>query len=146
MKRRTFLKKTTAGAVCACLSCAGFAEALENPKKYAKGYRVEGNVLIIDLKEYKELMDVGDSDTIKVDKIKVIVIHPAEGVYKAFLNKCTHKGGRVVYKRWDDYMQCTLHGSRFDIAGKVIKGPAELPLKEYKTTLDNDQLSIYLET
>jgi cytochrome b6-f complex iron-sulfur subunit len=146
MKRRTFLKKTGAGAVCACLGCAGFAEAIEEPQKYEKDYRIEGNVLIINVKDYRKLNDVGDSDTIKVDKTKVIVIHPAENLYKAFRNKCTHKGGRVVYKRWDDYMQCTRHSSRFDISGKVIRGPAQLPLTEYKTTLDNDQLSIFLET
>ena len=37
---------------------------------------------------------------------------------------------------------CTLHGSKFNLDGKVIKGPAEHPLKKFTTSLDQEELVI----
>jgi Rieske Fe-S protein len=40
--------------------------------------------------------------------------------------------------------KCDLHGSAFNGAGKVITGPAERPLKKYKTEILSDQIIIHL--
>jgi Rieske Fe-S protein len=141
MQRRSFLKKTGSALACACL--AGGA-ALEAAEKNITQYAVEDSNLIIDLNRHPNLKEAGGSETFRAGKKKIIVLHPDEKNYKAFENKCTHMGGQVSYRPKDGFMQCALHGSRFDIEGHVIKGPAEKPLTELRTSLDKDQLTVYL--
>ena len=122
IQRRTFLKKTGSTFVCLCL--AGSA-ALEAAEKNITQYAVEDSKLVIDLNEHPQLKGVGGSETFQADKKKIIVLHSDEESYKAFENKCTHMGGQVSYRPKDGFMQCALHGSRFNIEGRVVKGPAK---------------------
>jgi len=145
IQRRIFLKKTGSAVACACLGCAGIVESAD---KYMAGPagqgRVEDSKLIIDLNKNPKLKEVGGWANFDVGDKKVVVLHPAEPDYKAFLNKCTHQGGQLSYRHKDGFTQCALHGSRFDTAGRVVKGPATLPITEFRTNLDKDQLIVYL--
>ena len=141
IQRRTFLKKT--GSTLTCLCLAG-GSALEAAEKNITQYAVEDSKLEIDLNNHPKLKEVGGSETFQADKKKIIVLHPDERSYKAFQNKCTHMGGQVSYRPKDGFMQCALHGSRFDTEGRVVKGPAAKPLTELRTSLDKDQLTVYL--
>jgi Rieske Fe-S protein len=62
--------------------------------------------------------------------------------YEALLLKCTHQDNQL--SPGGNGYTCSLHGSQFDKDGHVIKGPAEHPLKQYKTTTDQDKLIIHL--
>ena len=54
----------------------------------------------------------------------------ASGTYKAFSSICTHEGCSV--NGYDGtVLICPCHGSRYDLTGKVVAGPAPLPLREY---------------
>jgi len=141
IRRRAFLKKTGATLACVCLACG---EALEAAEKNITQYAVEDSNLIIDLSKHPNLKEAGGSETFHAGKKKIIVLHPDEKNYKAFENKCTHMGGRVSYRPKDGFMQCALHGSRFDTEGRVVRGPAQKPLTEFRTSLDKDQLTVYL--
>ena len=66
-----------------------------------------------------------------------------DDTYEALLLQCTHQQNRLGVMA-DGYV-CALHGSRFGAHGQVLKGPAEQPLKRYKTTTDQDQLVIHLK-
>lgn len=55
------------------------------------------------------------------------------GVAKAFLAKCTHLGCSIRKSEGNE-MICQCHGSRFNLSGEAIKGPAINPLKELKIT------------
>lgn len=50
--------------------------------------------------------------------------------YKAVQMRCTHQGAGLKIR--DNALYCGLHGSRFDVSGKVLEGPA----KEHLTTYD----------
>jgi cytochrome b6-f complex iron-sulfur subunit len=141
IQRRAFLKKT--GSAIACVCMAGGA-ALEAAEKNITQYAVEDSNLIIDLGRHPKLKEIGGSETFQASRRRIIVLHPDEKNYKAFENKCTHLGGQVSYSHKDGFMQCALHGSRFDTGGNVVKGPAEKPLTELRTSLDKDQLTVYL--
>jgi cytochrome b6-f complex iron-sulfur subunit len=145
-RRRTFLKETSTTIACVCLGCTEhlLAGDIKQSPLAKKGVKVEDSKLIIDLSKYPELKEAGGSETFPADKIKVIVVHPDEGSYVAFENKCTHQGGRLYYKHKDGFMQCSRHGSQFDTKGSVVKGPAALPLTEFRTSLDKDQLTVFL--
>jgi Rieske Fe-S protein len=56
-----------------------------------------------------------------------IIVKTAETL-KVFANKCTHAGCRIN-KEIDGQLVCPCHGSRYDSStGKVLQGPAGLPL------------------
>jgi cytochrome b6-f complex iron-sulfur subunit len=147
MQRRDFLKTTGTAVACACLGCAGLAQCADKlmaPPLPPDSYRVEGNKLIIDLNKLPKLQETGGWAATEVAGRKVIVLHPEEQQYKAFENKCPHKGGTCTYKHKEGVMQCVLHGSRFDMDGKVVKGPAQLPLHQFKASLDKTELTVEL--
>lgn len=63
--------------------------------------------------------------------------------FEAFSMACTHEGfqvGIVNGNRFD----CPAHGSRFDINGNVLLGPATIPLQKRPTSYDpaSDLLTI----
>lgn len=66
-----------------------------------------------------------------------------EATYTALLLECTHQENGLT-PTGNGY-HCNLHGSEFDRDGKVRKGPAELPLEKFTTTIDNDNLLIHLK-
>jgi Rieske Fe-S protein len=58
---------------------------------------------------------------------KFIVVKSAFSI-KVFSNKCTHAGCRIN-QEIDGQLVCPCHGSRYDsVTGKVLQGPAGLPL------------------
>jgi Rieske Fe-S protein len=60
--------------------------------------------------------------------------------YIALLLQCTHADNELIPAQ--SGYSCSLHGSQFNQDGKVIKGPAEISLKKYKTTISNNHLII----
>lgn len=55
---------------------------------------------------------------------------------------CTHLG--CVLNVENDKFICPCHGSMFDLAGNVIKGPALKPLKHLDFTIKNNSIIIHL--
>ena len=58
---------------------------------------------------------------------KAFVIGTANGVY-ALSAVCTHLGCIARYKSDERVIACPCHGSRFDLEGNVVHGPAPRPL------------------
>lgn len=67
----------------------------------------------------------------------VLVYNSGSNLY-VFDEFCTHQGCQVEYSETAHKFICPCHGSEFDKTGRVIKGPALLPLNrvEYKI-IDN---------
>ncbi len=61
------------------------------------------------------------------------------GLY-AISKVCTHLGCLVNHT--SDGFECPCHGSRFNAAGYVLKGPAKLPLPYLELTLSQDGLVV----
>ena len=66
----------------------------------------------------------------------VIVARPTSTTAAAFDPTCTHKGCTV--RAAGTELRCPCHGSRYAAAtGKVLKGPADAPLKSIPVTVAN---------
>jgi len=62
--------------------------------------------------------------------------------YSALLMECTHKSCELNPQ--DNYLVCPCHGSEFTNTGSVQNPPAEINLKSFKTTTDNDNIYVQL--
>jgi len=66
-----------------------------------------------------------------------------DNTWSALLLKCTHQDNQLTTT--GNGYTCSLHGSAFNTAGGVTKGPAERALKQYVTTTDQTNLTIHLK-
>ena|SRR5205809_3425421 len=65
----------------------------------------------------------------------VIINRASGGQFIALNSECTHAGCAVPILNAAHLMQCPCHGSQYAIDGKVIRGPAGLPLQRFNTLL-----------
>jgi cytochrome b6-f complex iron-sulfur subunit len=72
------------------------------------------------------------------------VIYNQAGDFVAYSLTCTHLGCTV--EEDDDVFVCPCHGSRYDQEGKVLKGPAQKPLKRLRVeVLEDHTLRLYTD-
>ncbi len=114
-------------------SCTPAAKVLKVP--------VNGNTLQVPLNAFADTQQLIVRPTGWV--YDIAVRKTGENHYEALLLQCTHQQNQLVVN--PNGFKCNLHGSQFDSDGKVIKGPAELPLKRYEITPDRDQLIVHLQ-
>ncbi len=73
----------------------------------------------------------------------ILVEHNSDDTYKALSGICTHQS--CVISGFDtnkSVFVCPCHGSRFDLSGNVIQGPAGSKLRGYNTRIENNSLII----
>ncbi|HWH22555.1 MAG TPA: FAD-dependent oxidoreductase, partial [Allosphingosinicella sp.] len=78
-------------------------------------------------KSFDELAP-GDAAIMKIDGDKVAAFKDEEGRVHAVSAVCTHMGCLVGWNETDRTWDCPCHGSRFELDGTVIHGPATQPL------------------
>ena len=72
---------------------------------------------------------------------EVEVTQPSAGVFKGLSAKCTHKGC-TVDKVADGTIDCPCHGSKFNLDGTVVNGPAQEPLAVENITVQGDSIML----
>ncbi|MGH7597413.1 MAG: ubiquinol-cytochrome c reductase iron-sulfur subunit, partial [bacterium] len=94
--------------------------------------REEEDYLKLALAEVPELAMPGGAvalSSAEQGELNIIVLHLGENEYIALSPICTHLGCRVRKAR--DGFDCPCHGSRYDLRGQVINGPAARPLTRF---------------
>jgi len=76
-----------------------------------------------------------------LDKPAVLLRLP-DGSYKSLSAKCTHLGCTVAFESSHEIFDCHCHGSEFDLNGKVIRGPAQLPLQQYAVSISGSDIYV----
>jgi glycine/D-amino acid oxidase-like deaminating enzyme/nitrite reductase/ring-hydroxylating ferredoxin subunit len=78
-------------------------------------------------KSFAELAP-GDAAILKIDGENIAAFKDEEGRLHAVSAACTHMGCILGWNETDRTWDCPCHGSRFELSGKVIHGPAAKPL------------------
>jgi len=78
-------------------------------------------------RSYDELAP-GDAAILKIDGDNVAAFKDEDGRVHAVSAVCTHMGCLVGWNATDRTWDCPCHGSRFELSGEVIHGPATQPL------------------
>lgn len=76
----------------------------------------------------------------QLERAAAWVIKRPDGTVRAYSPACTHLG--CAY-RWEDsrhQFACPCHGSRFDVDGAVLGGPAPRPLDRYQVKVQGGRL------
>jgi cytochrome b6-f complex iron-sulfur subunit len=69
------------------------------------------------------------------------LVNSPAGAFIAVTAQCTHQACVVSLGTGTSYV-CPCHGSEFDTSGRVIVGPASLPLQQYQTSFADPVLTI----
>lgn len=118
-----------------------FKASRHNPGKSAAKFAMENiDVASQMLKDWlfkgedAELSSInpGESRIIVRDKEKIAVHRTIGGELKAFSAVCTHMGCVVDWNNAEKSWDCPCHGTRFDVDGEVLEGPAYDPLPRIK--------------
>jgi Rieske Fe-S protein len=67
---------------------------------------------------------------------RIMLIRKGDHLY-ATTATCTHRN--CVIKCVQEELRCPCHGSRYDLAGVVTRGPAKTPLPRYAISLNSDR-------
>jgi glycine/D-amino acid oxidase-like deaminating enzyme len=78
-------------------------------------------------KDYDELSP-GQAAILKVEGENIAAFKDEAGCVHAVSAVCTHMGCLVGWNETDRTWDCPCHGSRFELSGEVIHGPATAPL------------------
>jgi Rieske Fe-S protein len=102
--------------------------------------------IVLDLtnQEYAELANVGKAMKIPNPhdaKKPIIVTRVSETDVAAFSSKCTHLGCEVKLPE-NNVIDCPCHHSKFNLSGKVIRGPAGKDLPAFSATLQGTTVTI----
>lgn len=73
----------------------------------------------------------------------VIVVNKSNNV-SVYSSKCTHLGCTIGHAENDEIV-CPCHGSRFNIEGNPLNGPAVRPLKKLAYRIDKNKQQITIE-
>lgn len=132
MDRREFV------GACACtiagLAIGGCASLVTRTVPTRDG-RIE-----LALVHYPELDERGGSLRIVPEGAKdpIYVLAQDDGTFVALSSICTHLGCTVEIE--DQRLVCPCHGSTYDRTGRVLQGPAELPLPRFRTHVGPDRV------
>jgi Rieske Fe-S protein len=77
-------------------------------------------------------LPIGEGRVIKDNGERLAVYRDHDGKVHALSSVCTHQGCQVAFNATERSWDCPCHGSRFDIDGRVLDGPATRPLESRK--------------
>jgi glycine/D-amino acid oxidase-like deaminating enzyme/nitrite reductase/ring-hydroxylating ferredoxin subunit len=73
---------------------------------------------------------VGEGRILRHAGEKLAVYRDSSGTLHALSSVCTHQGCQVAFNPVERSWDCPCHGSRFDVDGRVLDGPATKPLEK----------------
>jgi len=141
MERRQFIKQS-------CLSCAGIIAggtliSLMESCVAMPVYNVTEKTNIIEVPKSKFV----ESNIVMIKtpwlSNDILLVKKTETDYNALYMQCSHED--QILTATNNGLYCSAHGSVFDLDGNVQKEPALKPLRKFKTTINNETITITLK-
>ncbi|CAM3444801.1 FAD-dependent oxidoreductase [Paenibacillus lupini] len=82
------------------------------------------------VKKRPEQLEKDEGSVVQIHGRRAGAYRDKEGQLYLVDTTCTHMGCEVEWNNGERTWDCPCHGSRFDISGEVMEGPAEKPLKQ----------------
>lgn len=101
--------------------------------------------LALSLDRVEKLKDIGGWVVLKIKERDVLFIRDTAETVKVFNPVCTHKQCTVEYDPENTRIQCPCHGSRYDLEGNVLNGPAREPLTRFESELTDGRILFEME-
>lgn len=101
---------------------------------------VAAGMRAISLDRAEKLKTIGGSVFLKVEGSPVLFVRESQEIIRGVDPTCTHKKCTVEYDKNPGKFICPCHGSQYDLEGKVLKGPAEKPLKNLNAHLESGRI------
>ncbi|HET7502384.1 MAG TPA: Rieske (2Fe-2S) protein [Kofleriaceae bacterium] len=136
--RRAVLQGFAVTAASLLVGCPAPVEPLPVDAAMSTTTQMCGTNLCLDLSEPANvaLTMVDGSLTVTVPQDKILVMRTSMTTVQAVSDICTHAGCDVFYDRMAGALECPCHGSRYTLAGAVLRGPATRPLRSYTAAFD----------
>ena len=148
MKRREFLN-TSAKALCACMAGTGISliQSCTNNVVESPASGGDGDELLIDITStgFTALLTDGGSvitNGNSIDPSGLVLLRVSDGI-RAFQNRCTHSSYPLQPFNNGVAMCTSGHGGSFNTNGQGISPPAYTSLKEYTTSLEGNDLTVF---
>lgn len=149
MNRREFIEKSCMSGLAvvvgsSVLGSLGIPTVKASSRAGALAGVREIPIMLIDTPELEQVGGAYRLEIVDLDKDILVVRTDAEK-YVAVDIKCTHKGCQVSYKQdmaKPPAFECPCHGSKFDMSGKPLNGPATKPLGTYETKVVEGELLV----
>lgn len=146
--RRKFVKDTLAGL--GTITMGSFiiinqAGCSDNSNPVTPNGQDLSFIVDISLSENSALQEVGGTIALlpnPIDSHGMLLYRKNEDVIKVYSRNCTHANCTVEAYSSNGVSTCACHGSRFDLNGNVLNGPAENPLKQYSASISGDIVTI----
>ena len=71
-----------------------------------------------------------------------LLIHTADGEYRAMSATCTHLSCTVQYRKDVQQIWCACHNGMYDLNGRNISGPPPRPLENYQVHVQGDEIHV----
>lgn len=110
-------------------------------------WRVEGDRAVVLLAGASGYLPLGGAVRLEGKEVgkPVLLMHAADGTYRAYVNKCTHMGRRMDPAQEGQSLRCcSVNHSRFGLDGEKLSGPAKGGLVVLPVSHESGELSITL--
>lgn len=106
--------------------------------------RLFAQTIAIRLDLVPSLKRIGGWTIIEIKGKPVLLVRDSESTVRATHAICTHKKAKLKFNAKKSAIECPNHGSLYNFAGEVLKGPSKKPLMVYQAKLDRDTNRILL--
>ena len=125
---------------CGALALAGGVSSMLTSCSTLTVYKTgaKDQIVLVPLAE----MNAIDKKIIRVTNLEydLLLVKKSDSLYKALVLKCSHQDW--LLSAGAKSINCTAHGSIFDFDGRVLNGPASLPLSEFPAVVMNSHIQI----